>query len=144
MHIYIIFYHVLPLSKVSSKAIEGLRRSCPDKVPYRCNSSKTLKLNYLPFEAGNQNFIPLCTSTYHVLPLCKVSSKSIAGLRRSCADKVQNRCNSSKTLKLNYLPFEAMNQNFITLCTSTYHVLPLCKLSSKSIAGLRKSWADKV
>ena len=33
------------------------------------------------------NYIASCTSTYHVLPLCKVSSKSVKRFRRSCANK---------------------------------------------------------
>ena len=74
---------MLPLCTVLSKSITWFMRSCADKVPYRCDSSKTLKLNYLPFEAADQNFVPVCTYTYHVLHLCKVLLQPIAGLRRS-------------------------------------------------------------
>ena len=130
------------------------RRSCEqssqwdtpgaDKVAYSCNSRKTLKLNYLPFKGAEQKFITSCTSTYCVLPLCKISWKSIERLKRSWADKVLYSCNNRKTLKLNYLPFKGAEFFFIASCTSTYCVLPLCKISWKSIARFRRSCADKV
>ena len=136
-------YCVLPLCKVSWKSIALFRRSCADKVSYSCNSRKTLKLNYLPLKGADQKIIASCTTTYCVLPLCKVSWKSIAWFRRSCADKVAYSCNSRKTLKLNYLPLNSAEQKLIASCTSTYCVLPLCKVSWKSIKGLRRSCADK-
>ena len=128
-------YSVLPLCKISWKSIAQFR-SCADKVKYSCNSRKMVKLNYLSLKGAEQKFIASCTSTYCVLPLCKISWKSIAWFRRSCADKVAYSCNSRKTLKLNYLPLKGAEQKFIASCTSTYNVLPLCKVSWKSITGL--------
>ena len=124
-------YCVHPLCKISWKPIALFRRSCADKVSYSCNSRKTIKLNYLPLNSAEQKLIASCTSTYCVLPLCKVSWKSIALFRRSCADKVAYSCNSRKTLQLNYLPLKGAKQKIIASCTSTYCVFPLCKVFMK-------------
>jgi len=40
---------------------------------------------------GGRNDLASCTSTYHVLPLYKVSLKSIKPFRRSCTYKIHGR-----------------------------------------------------
>ena len=46
--------------------------------------------------------------------------------------------------KLNYLPFQILDSNHISSCTSAGSVLQLCKVSQKSNKPLRRSCAYKV
>ena len=48
------------------------------------------KLNYLPFQILDSDYISSCTSASSVLQLCKVSQKSNKPFRKSCAYKVHN------------------------------------------------------
>jgi len=48
------------------------------------NKSKKIKLQF-PWDFSELIDMALCTWTYYVLSLCKVSSKSIKRFRRSCA-----------------------------------------------------------
>ena len=132
-------YHELTLCIVSPKSIS---RFCADNVQYRCSTINTLQFNYLPFEAAEQKFIPKCTTTYHVLPVCKDSPTSIAGFEKSCSDHVPYRCNSNTTLKCHNLPFEAAEQNFISLWTtnSHFHQIPLQGIGG---VALTKIWTDR-
>ena len=49
------------------------------------------KLNYLPFQILDSDYISSCTSASSVLQLCKVSQKSNKPFRRSCAYKIHGR-----------------------------------------------------
>ena len=46
--------------------------------------------------------------------------------------------------KLNYLPFQILDSDHISSCTSAGSVLQLCKVSQKSNKPFRRSWAYKV
>ena len=75
-----------------------------------------------------------------MIPNChkKLHKKTLEQLRRSCAYKVL----TCKTLKLDYLPLESSDSNYILSCTSTYNTklsyeISLNILSSSEGVGLR-------
>ena len=103
-----------------------------------------VKFDYLPLEEPGKKFLPSCTSTYHALPLCKVSSKSIKRYRRSCAYEVHMSNVKKLNFKFDNLPLEEPGKKFLSSCTYTYDALPLCKVSSKSIKQYRRSCAYAV
>ena len=99
--------------------------------------STTSTFTFLPLQSLGSNKIPSCISTFEAQPSYKVSTKSLVWWR-NCTYMVS----TCKTLKLDYLPMEPLESNYITFM----HIYIWCtthKISSKSLELLRRNCTYK-
>ena len=74
LNIQLLLVPMSSLLQISSQA-----RKTRDTVSTFTKGYPVQKVNYLCLDMSKRNYIAICTSTYNVLPMCKVSSKSGLG-----------------------------------------------------------------